>query len=627
MQPFSVASALPTEQPASKAIGGARYDSLPLDRTGGPGRGLGDHAEWHGLLRRTLDSNRALREFEVVGRGLEQLRGRREHLLAYLPRRDGGSPADDVRRAASLWPRVIARGIGVGRGDDDVFDADAELCRDDLGNAGHRAGAALAAGRVEHDAAVVVELQHHGGGHRVRQPAHRGDALAAQPPPVRRRSRAPGGEPLDVLEAFDERHVVEHLPGRGHVAVDVDVSQPQLAPIHADRSCEMIDVALEREDQIRAADAAVGPGGRRVRVVGAGVDAECADPVVRGDGERADGDEERRLARVRARVHQHHAFASDDLPVAGDRGTNAHDGVLARCAGAELVLARVDDLDRAAGLAREQRGKRFEVEVDLAAESAPDRGDHDPHLRLLHAAEERSYVARPVSTLGRRVDDAASALPMGGGGPRLDVCLVLARHLVLVLDDDDVLAGERGVDVAALDRSLPEQVVGTGARHDRCVRLPLRVDEGGVGLGGRAQRGDGGQRSDLELDRPQRVGGQRLRVGRDRRDGLAREAHDAVGEERLVHDDPARPAGCVGCRHDRVHPGHRLGLRDVEPDDAAGRRRRAEDLPVKHPRLLVIDPEDRLACDLCDAVDPPYRATDHALPSLASARAASTMAR
>ena len=77
----------------------------------------------------------------------------------------------------------------------------------------------------------------------------------------------------------------------------------------------------------------------------------------------------------------------------------------------ERLVARVDELYRAAGVQREHRAVDLHRQVLAAAERTADAGEMDPHLLRRETQAGRDLVAVDVQPLGGDVDvDAALAV-------------------------------------------------------------------------------------------------------------------------------------------------------------------------------------------------------------------------
>ncbi|MNV46407.1 hypothetical protein D3C71_1382390 [compost metagenome] len=233
---------------------------------------------------------------------------------------------------------------------------------------------------MDDDAAVFVDLHDHGRAVPVADgavAAHvhgRGHAHAAAFRAARR-SRfarlAPAQRARRLVDALDEAGardlpaVHRHLAGAdGVLLVDLGRIEPEL---HRHR----VDVAVEREQHLRAAEAAEGPVRRRVGIDHGGVRAHVlqAVHVVAAHGAHVHhlGGQARIGAAVRddAHVLRNNQAVTRHAELERDALGNA------RGAGQEIFEPVVDQAHRLAGLHREQAGDQLvRIFDDLAAEAA-----------------------------------------------------------------------------------------------------------------------------------------------------------------------------------------------------------------------------------------------------------------
>ena len=266
----------------------------------------------------------------------------------------------------------------------------------------------------------------------------------------------------------------------------------------------------------------------------------------------------------------------------------------------ERLLAVVDDLHRALGAQREQRGMDLHREVFASAERAADTGEVDPHLLGVEPEARSHLVAVDVQPLGGDVDvDAAFAVRDRDARLGAEERLVLLADLV---DAFDAHVGVR-VGIAAPDddraHDVRARVVAVPVAHRRAVgmerlhlRRPLRI-------------GHGLER--LVLDAYRRGRAPRLLglLGGDDRHRLAEVAHTVEREHRLVGELEAVRllAGNVRVREHRMDARHRERLGDVDVDDAGVRVRAAHRVAPEHPGRVQVARVGELARDLRDGVD------------------------
>lgn len=294
-------------------------------------------------------------------------------------------------------------------------------------------------------------------------------------------------------------------------------------------------------------------------------DRPALDEGVRDDvgtaGER-DGSRQRfgRGVGVRARVQQDLRLDLHQAAFGVRVVAVAQQGRVAVGVAEEGLLAGRGQLDRAAGLQREQTERELEAGVLAVAGRAGHSGHHDLDPVGLQAEAGGGQVAVGVRVGGRGVD-LDTAVGPGHGEPGLgaDGRRVLAADPVEALDDD--LAGD--VRVAEPQRDVADQIA-VGVQRFGLERL-LRV-------GDRLQH--------LVLDRDGgrgEPGGVRM-VGGDRGDGLAVVADQFGREDGAVGDRASvrGVAGDVGVRDHRVDAGHRGRLGRVDGEDPGVRVRGAQ---------------------------------------------------
>jgi hypothetical protein len=246
----------------------------------------------------------------------------------------------------------------------------------------HRATAALHRPRDDRAGAVGLELDERAGGLRERRP-----------PATRDPDRLVRGQLLPIadqlagaLERLGRPDGIEDLPRRPLVALVDDVAAAQLDGIQPDLTRDGVEVLLEGPADLWRRGRAHGAGRRVVRVHEVGLDRDVRHAVGTDGVHRSELREERGIGRVRAVVDHELAAAREQRAVAGDRGLELDRHPLASMVGhRELLAAREDELDRAAGCPREGGDVCLEVGLALAAEAAAEEGhDHaDPRLRQL----------------------------------------------------------------------------------------------------------------------------------------------------------------------------------------------------------------------------------------------------
>lgn len=260
-------------------------------------------------------------------------------------------------------------------------------------------------------------------------------------------------------------------------------------------------------------------------------------------------------------VQQHLGLDLDQAALGVRVVAVAQQGRVAVAVAEEGLLAGGHELDRAAGLQREQPEGDLHPGVLAVAHRAGHSGDDDLDPVLFQPEAGGGQVAVGVRVGGGDVElHAAVGAGHGEAGLGADGGRVLAAHPVQALDDD--LADR--VRVAELQGDVPDQVA-VGVQRGR-REGPLRVDDG---------------LQDLVLDvdggggEPGRVGV----VGGHGGDGLAVVPDGVLGEDGAVGD--AAPVHGVArdvlVGHHGPNAGQRDGLRGVDGQDAGVRVRGAQD--------------------------------------------------
>ena len=388
------------------------------------------------------------------------------------------------------------------------------------------------------------------------------------------------------------------------------VLEAEFDRVHADLLGAHVHDALDREGRDRRARRAVGGGFRPVADdvvtnrlgVGDVIGRECAQAPVH-----------HRRARKGAGLELEEPFGGGDLAVLFDADLDPHRRARGRPRRLEHLVAAHRHLDRAAGLFRQQRRDRLDVDDGLAAEPAADLGRGHAQIAHRHLEQLGGQRADDEMTLARRPNLAlAVGVHSRGGRMRLDIALVHRGGLELLLDHEigvleallDIADGEfeplrdigrlgRGRLDAAGDHVLEEQrrVVGHRLVDVDDVRQHLVLDPqeslGLLGdlLGGRGDRGDGVALVEHFLAR-----------------------HDIAGDVPEIDRDPLRPdvlelmVGEVGAGDHRLYPRQRRRLRGIDLLDARMGVRRAHHLAVERARQRQIGAVHRPAGDLGHAV-------------------------
>jgi hypothetical protein len=235
----------------------------------------------------------------------------------------------------------------------------------------------------------------------------------------------------------------------------------------------------------------------------------------------------------------------------------------------EGLLARVEDLDRAAGAQGQHAGVDLHGQVLAGAEGAADPGQGDPDLLGRQVEARGELAAVDVQPLGRDIQiHPALAVGHGQSGLGAEEGLVLHAHLVLAGDHDvgrEVLVAVADADVA--------QDVAVG------VKRMGADDYGGLGVDQRVQL------LVVDLDVGGGPAGGLGVVGGYQADGLALVADVRPGQDRLVGDLEAvgLAAGHVLVGEDGQDPGHGQGLGGLDRADPGPWVGTADGRPPEHP--------------------------------------------
>ena len=414
-----------------------------------------------------------------------------------------------------------------------------------------------------------------------------------------------GPHALEIPRPQEHRAVVAAVAGGG------TIEQAELHRVHADLLAQLVDERLSREGGLGRAGSAVSRGLRHVDHDVVGVDADVGHAVA---GENADHGRRDGGARVGARHVADvggrggdHALVVDahlhrDLPAGSGSG------------GVKHRPAVHDDFHWASGLAGEDRGDGFEVDVDLPAEPAPNLHRHDLDVGQGTPQDARGGGADAEGALGARPDcDLSVGRPIGRAVLWLDVALVGARDGVCALDDCGG-SGEGSLGVAVLH---PLELSDVGVRRLLAEVIPdkVLVDDHGIVRHGVLEGNDGREHLVIDLDELQRL---ERRVLVHRRDGRDRMSlidslvlgHDALAGELGVGGFLPKiehlrfGLGQIGAGHHGGYAGRSLRLRRVDPRNPGVGVGAAQHCAVQQSRELDVGAEQRTAQDLVHAVVP-----------------------
>ena len=255
----------------------------------------------------------------------------------------------------------------------------------------------------------------------------------------------------------------------------------------------------------------------------------------------------------------------------------------------EHLLAGEGDLDRAAGDHGELRDDDLMAEgIALPPERATVRaGDHADARRreLQHLGERPMHIVRCLGGAPQR------ELSIGRRGPVGHRRVLLHRQVGVPLEEEQVLAYEVGLRQASVDVAEFEM--------DELVDVPgirIVVDRRLGMLDGVERVGEGPQHLVLDGDQVERLGGRFFAGGRDRRHGVAHEAHlvERQGVLILAHGEDAERNREVLPRKDRLYARYACGPGRVDREDTSVGVGAAEQLGEEHAgqEQVVGEPRD-----------------------------------
>ena len=335
------------------------------------------------------------------------------------------------------------------------------------------------------------------------------------------------------------------------------IFQPELDGVHAQFFGDRIQLLLPGGAGGNPAVAALGPAGRLV-----GVD---PPPVVLHVGQlvwaaqQASGVVDRRdpEAGIGAAVEMALVLQGQQGAVFFDAGGHAVHELVPGAAQHEDLLARIDELDRLSGLARQQAGDELAgVGGGLDAETAADVGLDHPHLAHRQPQHHGQGALDVVGRLRRAVQgQAAVQVENSDAAGRLDEGTVLA--FVLEGGGFDEIARLQGLGHVA------ELLVHLGGNVARELGVQLWRPLGHGLLDGQYGR----QLLVIDLDQADGFLGCFHVDGRYRSDLIADIAHPVVAENGLVvagrADPVAHQAGISICDH-RLDPRQAFGPGSVD---------------------------------------------------------------
>ena len=422
---------------------------------------------------------------------------------------------------------------------------------------------------------------------------------------------------------LDRLLIADIDPGRAvhrlaAVAGAVDLAHRER--VDAELTGEFVDAALDRKGGDR----------RPRRPIGCDLRSVAQDVVAGHDRVRQVVDREaahaalvdRRTRKGAGLVFQNRLHGGDMAILLGAE-LDFNDRARGRPRRAEHLVPAHNDLDRPAGLLRQQIGDRFEIDDRLAAKPAADLGRDRPDAGNVGAADARGVGAHHELTLARAPD---RALPVGPdrheAGMRLDVGLVHRFCRVAPLDDQIGLL-EAGFDIAFREADHLRDVGGL-------IRLGLDaggedivVHERRIGCHRRLDIHDVRQDLIRNLDQIKRLLGDRGRGRRDGGDGVSFVERLALchAVERQVAQIVRRSAdmrlvrryvGKIGAGDDRLHARKRQRLSDIDRNDTGMRVWAALDPAPQHAGHRHVGAEIGAAGDLVDPIGTDRAGADEA---------------
>jgi hypothetical protein len=337
----------------------------------------------------------------------------------------------------------------------------------------------------------------------------------------------------------------------------------------------------------RVAEAAKGPGRNEIRVDEHRMSAYSGVLVERVVAHACRAENRLRFPGVGAVVGPYLDFLSHHAPVLAEAEPHPVAHRHARVAGEEFLLARVDQLDRPAGEAREKGANHRSIVIaGLAAESAADLGLDHAHLRFGRAERSRIAPAREERRLRVAPHRDAPAVPFRHAADGLERGVPLAHGFPGSLHDD-IGSLEAGRHIAALEAELVRDVAGR-----------IVVHEGRAGREGLVKREHCGQHLVAHLDLVYGRAG-RLRVhGRNGCHLIPDVAHLVDGEGIEIRTERAPfPFRGVAPGRDRLDARHRGGGTRVDGNDPGVRMGTSQHRGVQHAREMQIGDVLRRAGD------------------------------
>ena len=277
--------------------------------------------------------------------------------------------------------------------------------------------------------------------------------------------RGPVGMGLGRLKALDIADIAVGQPEQARIAGLHRVYQPHLERIKPKLLRQFVDAAFHRERRLRRARRAIGRGRGHVAQHVPPGDVGIGHPVMAQRHRRAVNHV---AARERSAVEPELDHRASQRAIGMGAQLDVDDRSGRRPAGAEHLVPGHRQPHRPPGLARQQHGHRFEIDLGLAAEPAADfqRGDADIGLRDLQDRGGQ-FADHEVALAGCPDLRLSVTVPHCHAGMRLDIALMYRRGDKAPLDHHRRAGQRRGRIAAVLHMAYRR--VGLGGC--RCATL------------------------------------------------------------------------------------------------------------------------------------------------------------
>ena len=591
---------------------------------GSPGRRgrLHEGGEIDGAIRRAPDEGPPLHELDILGGGLQHLRGLIHQMPAHLARGLEDRVARHEELARGRRGAGARREVAVAPHRGHLLHGHAENLRGDRAERGGLSPAHVGGGAADDRGAI--ELHAHPGGGGVPRPAHaaiRREGCGESPRYAHRPAagadraqRLPGtahGLPQHGL-------ALEHLPRGDAVALPQEVPLAEVERIHGQRGGQSVHLSLVADARLDGAEGAVGARHGIVRVDGERVHGDVRDAVRSRRRHETVQEHPGREGGIRSRVRHELHLHGHQLTRPGGAGPVAQDIRMTLAVADEALFPGEHQLHGPARLPHEQAEEALDGHVLLAAEAAAQIGALEPHAPM-GQPQHLGHVAEMLEHLGADAEDqGALGVDPADARLRLEVHVIHERGPVGLLHHD-VRAREGLRGIALADMPGAEKVAAL-------------VDMGRAGPERLRRIVDARQRLVLHAHALRSLRGDLRSLRGDGRHGLALEAHPILGEHGLGREHGARrrlghaPGQFhservlrhVGVGEHGDHSRQRAGLARVDPDDARRGIRAADDPGVEHAGHREVAGIDGTAPHFLPGVRPGLGPPDHAIGHLNS---------